>query len=294
MKFREESPGLNKSIEPPREDAPIETYANFEGHDTELLFKRISNPEINKQIIDLIEKSQNDNNKFLTDYKDKKTIEEELDQRFRQAQNSTPINIKESSDLINTKGIGLNFKMLNGEIPSEKQMAIIEAHEKGHLIRDYMGRSSNGYFFDKYFSSGFDISKIEINEDRYKEIEKLFETQGHNIIKNEPELEDYEKAFANVFQEDTHTVHNQITPEEVKEKFIKGLFTGIEISERMSQLKNYFGFDGNQTFTKKHLDYARSNYIKDTGSDNGMDEFFQAITPEKEERFLYLINNSGI
>lgn len=67
-----------------------------------------------------------------------------------------------------------------------------------------------------------------------------------------------------------------------------------EIIERMSQLKNYFGFRAGDIFTKEHLLYARENYIKDTGLDNSMSNFFQAITPEKEERFLKVINKYPI
>ena len=42
------------------------------------------------------------------------------------------------------------------------------------------------------------------------------------------------------------------------------------------------------------IDNAKENYIKDTGLDNLMSDFFEAITPEKEEEFLRLINTSGI
>ena len=62
----------------------------------------------------------------------------------------------------------------------------------------------------------------------------------------------------------------------------------------MSQLKNYFGMNGSEQFTKEHLDYARTQYVADTGMDNRMTHFFQAITPETEATFLELINSSGI
>ena len=50
---------------------------------------------------------------------------------------------------------------------------------------------------------------------------------------------------------------------------------------------------GDEVFTKEHLDYAREHYIKDRGFDN-MSELFQMITPEKEERFLEVINSVGV
>jgi hypothetical protein len=86
--------------------------------------------------------------------------------------------------------------------------------------------------------------------------------------------------------------HSELTGEE---RVIEYLFGGSdEVIERMSQLKNYFGFKGSEKFTKRHLDYARLHYIEDTGMDNNMRVFFDMITPETEERFLYAINNGGV
>ncbi|MEA3399062.1 MAG: hypothetical protein U9R00_00950 [Patescibacteria group bacterium] len=63
----------------------------------------------------------------------------------------------------------------------------------------------------------------------------------------------------------------------------------------MAQLKNYFGMKGSEKFTKQHLDYAKNNYIKDTGiPDFQIKPFLDAITTEKEEDFLRLINSLGI
>jgi hypothetical protein len=67
-----------------------------------------------------------------------------------------------------------------------------------------------------------------------------------------------------------------------------------ELVERMSQLKNYFGFRSDQSFSRGHLKYARDHYLKDTGLDNNMTEFFGTITPEKEDEFLRIINQYPI
>ena len=75
---------------------------------------------------------------------------------------------------------------------------------------------------------------------------------------------------------------------------IQYLFSGPEVAERMSQLKNYFGIKDSEHFTREHLEYARQHYITDTGMDNRMRHFFQAITPETEVAFIELINSSGI
>jgi hypothetical protein len=80
----------------------------------------------------------------------------------------------------------------------------------------------------------------------------------------------------------------------VRNSVISYLFTGQELAERMSQLKNYYGMKGNEPFTKEHLHYAREHYVQDTGMDNYMKFFFQAITPETEDEFLRIINSSGI
>ena len=67
-----------------------------------------------------------------------------------------------------------------------------------------------------------------------------------------------------------------------------------ELVERMSQLKNYFNFRSDQSFSREHLKYAREHYLKDTGLDNNMTEFFGMITPEKEDEFLRIINQYPI
>jgi hypothetical protein len=64
----------------------------------------------------------------------------------------------------------------------------------------------------------------------------------------------------------------------------------IELLIRMSQLKNYLGFKGEEEFTKENLDYVRNHYIQDTGLDNNMTEFFNAITEENEDQFIKLMN----
>jgi hypothetical protein len=67
-----------------------------------------------------------------------------------------------------------------------------------------------------------------------------------------------------------------------------------EIYARMSQLKNYFGFEGGGEFTGKHLAYAKQHYIEDTGVDNGMTAFLNDITSRSQKHFLYMINNFGV
>lgn len=61
-----------------------------------------------------------------------------------------------------------------------------------------------------------------------------------------------------------------------------------EIVARMSQLKNYFGFKGDEEFRVEHLRYARKHYVEDTKLDNNMTEFFDAISDE--QKFVDVMN----
>jgi hypothetical protein len=87
--------------------------------------------------------------------------------------------------------------------------------------------------------------------------------------------------------EKTHAVYSILTKETqslLREPFGVGTIGGYkpgmvadEILARMAQLKNYFGFSTDEIFSKKHLEYAKSHYIKDTGMDNNMLVFFDQI-----------------
>ncbi len=146
----------------------------------------------------------------------------------------------------------------NNQKPSTKQWSAIEAHEKGHCVREYEA-------LDEIFQKGFDISKATFT------------------------AEDYE-----ISQRSGSAGAESVSFEDKKHLFMENLFSASEIAERMSQLKNYFGFSGDEIFTKVHLDYAREHYLCDTGLENGMRQFFEAITPETENEFLRIINNFGI
>jgi hypothetical protein len=77
-------------------------------------------------------------------------------------------------------------------------------------------------------------------------------------------------------------------------KTIDYLYSAVELVARMSQLKNYFGFTGAETFTRAHLEHARAHYVHDTGMNNNMDVFFSLITQDTEKGFLWAMNNLGI
>lgn len=133
--------------------------------------------------------------------------------------------------------IGETGTVFNDSGLNTRQKNIIEAHEKGHGLRD--------------FTSLADSSEFVNSIDR----SVLLQIQDSTSERN-----------ANYLSK----------PD--------------EIAERMSQLKNYFGFNASDVMTRAHLGYAKKNYIKDVGLDNGMSEFFSAITSQKEEDFLRVIN----
>lgn len=132
---------------------------------------------------------------------------------------------------------------------------VTEAHEKGHTIRT---PEDSGYLRER-FTRAFDLSKF--NPDTY-----MKSREGLNDEQVLESAKEYLFYFARP----------------------------VEIIERMSQLKNYFGMKGDELFTKEHLEYARAHYLEDGILDNNMRAFFDAITPETEEAFLELINSSGI
>lgn len=267
---------------PPQNEKSVEKQANFEGSWTNVMIERLNNPEIKKQIIDLLYEIEQaaDGEEIKIPMKDssgkngwrterhvaltREEVEKDLKKRMEMVAKETPISF--SSDMPNGEEINMNWvDEKTGQKPTVKGLNIIESHEKGHVLRPYgtswvgprKNEYPNRYYLSKKFYKAFDFSKIELSHDEY-ELGKLK------------------------------------TPEKIKAIISEYLQRPQELAERMSQLKNYFGMNDDEKFTKEHLSYAREHYIEDTNLDNEMTQFFQAITPEKEEAFLELINSAGI
>ncbi|HEY4498743.1 MAG TPA: hypothetical protein VJH94_01630 [Candidatus Paceibacterota bacterium] len=275
----------------------VERQANCQELDSIILFERLQNPEIRRQMIDMIEKSEHqqvrgerrvdrdphgkprrtpDRKIIWKDYepKSREEIEATIDKNLASVENATVVfmndvplpHVHRFPDNTRVEVVPLCWKVSTEQgQATTKQMAIAEAHEKGHIVRPF--RIDDFASVDAVFLKAFDQKVVTYTREDYENLLKLY-----------PPKED------------------QKTPSfsEQKEMFFKYLFRASELAERMSQLKNYFGITGNEEFTKDHLDYAREHYIKDTGMDNLMTKFFQAITLEKEEDFLELINSAGI
>ena len=274
----------------------IKFEANYQGNDTELLIERVNNPVIKRQLVDLIMQEQAawverlkeeknwkefvssgklKNKNFISDSgfvirenefhftpKTREEIETDLNNEIQETGASTRIAF--SKDEPNPGVINLDWTLPGIEKLTTKQRAIIEAHEKGHRIRPFYKSCGNPRFknfYEERFLKGFDLSKVVYSEKEYQE-DKIGELDS--------------------------------TFEERRERFFMYLFSSTEIVERMSQLKNYFGIKGAELFTKDHLNYAREHYIIDTGIDNRMTQFFQAITSETDDKFIEIINTSGI
>ena len=61
-------------------------------------------------------------------------------------------------------------------------------------------------------------------------------------------------------------------------KRVQQYFNDNEIAARGTQLKNYFGITDNTPLTGDMLKYAANNYVRDTGLNNNMNQFFRSIT----------------
>lgn len=173
----------------------------------------------------------------------------------------------------------------------------------------YMDQINN---YDQNLEKVFSYAKHEPAKDsghlpkhlgysRYGEFATLFS----DAVKNGKELTDRQKNI--IFAHELgHSIRNY-KGEDIKEirkalDYSKMEAPGSktylkkpeEVIERMSQLKNYFGMQGSEKFTKEHLRVAKENYLKDTELDNNMTDFFNAITPETEDAFIEVINKFGV
>ncbi len=254
----------------------VESFIPHEGNESIILVSRFHNSTIKSQVVATLHKayelwaaSGKDSNRILFDSQGVEILQpvivpslEEIAQKYDEHLNEiekvTKITTTGRSPESNT--MDLNWKSPDTGKLSTKQSSITEAHEKGHFIREYPGEIQEELFAE-VFAKGFDPNAISIDV---------------------PVLQ---KKF-----KDTE----MFSVEKTRQIFFGKIFSPNELAERMSQMKNYFGFIGSEKFTKEHLRHARENYVRDTGVDNWMTETFQAITKEKEDGFIELINTVGI
>ncbi|HCC06017.1 TPA: hypothetical protein DEP94_01485 [Candidatus Nomurabacteria bacterium] len=286
-----------KPVEQVERTVPINEQANFKGNYSELLFSRMQNPVIRKQLLDLLEMNEKwlvehpimimkrvskedlpTVGKILNNYqeiplvynpKSRKELEDELNEDLEMQKTVTRIDRNKdvsASGVVfyrNSKSdatrqdieIGTYRPTTDPLTENEiRKRSLIEAHEKGHVFR-YLKAST---YLRNRFTPAF-ISPLDVEKHLLQKFPKMSESEAGVIIKY---LFDFERP--------------------------------IEIMERMSQLKCYFGMKGDEKFTSQHLQYARDHYLKDVMYDNKMEPFFDAITPQTEFAFLKLINSAGI
>ncbi len=75
-----------------------------------------------------------------------------------------------------------------------------------------------------------------------------------------------------------------------KDYFLPKASGAGEITARGTQLKNYFRLREGQSITPEMWEYAKKNYVKDTGLDNDMTEFFNSVDSNRLQEFLNWLN----
>lgn len=256
----------------------IEKTSNYEGDHTLLLKERLGNINVKNKLVDsltreYIFKYYKTNPEKGNEIFDRIKAEQEkrLNERIEKVFNSTGVNLEEKSNPgyggfgetgwvcpnVELKNIGINQE----GTASIKQLNLTETHEKGHGIRHFNENSPVG----KWIVNSLDFSNVIVSEDDLETLKSRIGTKN----KTDQEIIDF--YITNGLKKNPD-----------------------EIVERMSQLRNYFGMKGDEEFTKGHLDYVKTNYIKDTGWPLQIKPFLDAITENSEKNFLDVINNLGV
>ncbi|MEI6810760.1 MAG: hypothetical protein WCK60_01765 [Candidatus Nomurabacteria bacterium] len=301
--------GGNSNIRKPEEIKPVEVVerlvpineqANFKGNYSELLFSRMQNPVIRKQLLDLKEA----NEQWMAEHPPMKTI-------FKKdpVTGATKLmDYEEVPDVYDPK----SRKELEDDLDEalKKQMSVT--------------RISSDISYGESLSEVTDYDEWDESNARSRDIKMGIKRDStipltENEIRNRSNMEAHEKGhvfrhltaspylmdkFSLAFDPskldvEKHLSHKLavMSKEEAEKGANKYLFDFSrpeELIERMSQLKGYFGMKGDEKFTPQHLEYARDHYLKDGMDNNNMQLFFDVITPQTEFAFLKLINSIGV
>ena len=269
---------------------PIEQIANYEGNDSNLLIERLYNPVILEQMVNTFREGyaaraesgrpvvsleldaqgnprrDTEGEYILCESPYVPPTDEEIREKIllciEEIRTFTPISFDEKSPTADC--IPVNWKMLGGSVPTEKQKVIMEAHEKGHIVRSFPYSLEGEVHYRALLSKAFNFDAVIYTQADYEnDKERLSVNNGQDVS--------YEEA----------------------KRILQGYLSNPEeLVERMSQIKNYFGFKGDEIFTREHLAYARAHYVTDTGMDNHMSSFFKMIVDEEE--FVRLMNEIGV
>ena len=127
--------------------------ADYHGNWSALLFSRLRTPAIRAQIIAMermydesmrgkmqkfVEVDQHDNvveKEELFEPRSAADIDAQYDETLNEIETTT--NIEYSDKMPNDQVIGLHWKHPTGETPTLRHKSLTEAHEKGHIMRQY-------------------------------------------------------------------------------------------------------------------------------------------------------------
>lgn len=234
---------------------------------TLVMLERLQHPEIQKQLRSVAETYRH---AFA---KAPEQVITDINKRIGEERNITHIMLEEPAAASRYNALTGKAKIgikSSGEFDAPEAREYIEAHEKGHAIRIPLLTQSLG--LSRRMSKGFSAWSY------YKE-------KGLQAVFGSP----VSYWLFNLFGPVAALGYFAITM--LQPSYARSSW---EMYERMSQLKNYFGFKDNERFTKAHLDYARKHYIADTGVDNNMRAFLRSITPKTEREFLNIMNSFGV
>ena len=140
-----------------------------------------------------------------------------------------------------------------------------------------------------YFVADDEIFKNTLGYNMYKFIEKLRKRPYFTYEKDDIDniiAHEWQHVLDNIYRYHLRDllVDGKIPGfnNDAREYFIGNY--GTELAARGTQLKNYFGITDSylQKITPDMLKYAKEFYVKDTGLDNNMTEFFEGITDYDE------------
>jgi hypothetical protein len=273
---------------------------DFESNDSLILFERLENPDIFEQMvrttmagyearvasgepITLIEYDENGKMQFHEEpypQPSEEEVRQQILDDIQRVKSYTPISFNDNPP--SAAGIGVFWKNPDGSEPTSEQKSSMVAHEKGHVVRQFPGGEAGDRYYAKLFGNAFDVGQIIYTEEEY---ERDVAFKRKEAQKNHDK---FIEEGINVLGLD----ESDMTYDKMKEGITEYLSRPAELTERMSQIKNYLGFRGDEEFTQENLDYARQYYIEETGIDNNMRQFFEAIKDDKE--FIVLMNSVGI
>lgn len=239
---------------------------------TLIMITRLRNPTIQAQLRSVAEQYRG----LFT--RDPDTVIQKIHEALDREETVTRISTKRKvSDsmyipLLNKALIGIKN---DPEYSTNEAREYVEAHEKGHAIRVEL------------FMQGKLFENLTLSKEMRKGLSRW------KYVKERAMQFFVTGSFAAQIALHIDPASGLIL---IASKYLRSpyLFSGAEIYERMSQLKNYFGINDATVFTADHLKYARAHYVSDTGADNNMTQFLNSITSKREGEFLRIMNTFGV